>query len=75
MTNRPMTKAERRAYNQNKAYAERLELLAPEGPRRVALAWWDRARAITKQRTDNGEQGAWNELAEYLKNFCEHYGK
>lgn len=59
----------RRAANQSYHWEQRLAGLEGAGPRVIALAWWDRARAVAGDQDDAG----WNDLALTLSNYCQHY--
>ncbi|MFD8026948.1 hypothetical protein ACFV6G_41905 [Streptomyces lavendulae] len=75
MSQRPMTTAERRAYNQ-RAHAEaRRELVAERGPKGVAELWWDEARRIARERAAQGDETAWSDLALTLSNYCGRYSQ
>nr|WP_258310235.1 hypothetical protein [Streptomyces sp. FT05W] len=75
MTDRPMTKAERRAYNQRQHAVTRQQAQQDRGPRGVAELWWDQARKLAGDRVDQGDEAAWNDLAVTLKNYCDRYGQ
>ncbi|MFE3454996.1 hypothetical protein ACFXJ8_39340 [Nonomuraea sp. NPDC059194] len=72
--NRPMTKEERRAYNQRRHAEQRQALVADRGPQGLAELWWDQARKIARERAADGDQRVWNDLALWLSNFCDRYG-
>lgn len=72
--NRPTTSAERRAYNQRKHAEQRRALVAERGPQGIAELWWDQARKIARDRAAQGDEGAWNDLAMTLSNYCQRYG-
>lgn len=61
----------RRAANQRHHWEQRLAALEGASPRAVALAWWDRARAVAGDQDDDT---GWNDLALTLSNYCQRYG-
>lgn len=69
----PMNAAERRAFNQRKHAEARRELVAPRGPQGIAELWWDEARKIARVRAAQGDEGAWDDLALTLSNYCARY--
>ncbi|MEU4410800.1 hypothetical protein AB0F88_40370 [Streptosporangium sp. NPDC023963] len=71
--NRPMTNAERRLYNQQQHAAQRRILVADRGAQGIAELWWDEARKIARDRAAQGDEGAWNDLALTLTNYCQRY--
>ena len=73
--NRPMTNAERRAYNQRQHAEQRQELAADRGIQGVAEVWWDQARKIARDRAAAGDERAWSDLALTLNNYCDRYSK
>ena len=73
--NRPMSAAERRAYNQRRhAEQRRQQVVAERGDQGVAELWWDQARKIARDRAADGDDAAWNDLALTLSNYCQRYG-
>jgi hypothetical protein len=64
---------ERRRANRAKHHQDRQERHAARGPRGVAAAWWDHARATATQREREGDSEAWNDLTRTLENFCNRY--
>ncbi|MEF9908634.1 hypothetical protein RJT17_00130 (plasmid) [Streptomyces sp. P5-A9] len=75
MTDRPMTKAERTAYNRRRHAITRQEQQQDRGPRGVAELWWDQARKLAGDRAKQGDETAWADLAVTLKNYCDRYGQ
>lgn len=69
-----MNSAERRAYNQQRHAETRQELMADRGSQGLAELWWDAARKIARDRAARGDEGAWNDLARTLSNYCQRYG-
>ncbi len=68
----PVTDA-RRAENRRRHLAERLKEQEKRGPRGVATAWWDQARALAAEyERAEGNPEAWHLLARTLENFCAH---
>jgi hypothetical protein len=61
----------RRAANQAYHWERRLAGLEGASPKIVALAWWDRARAVAGDQADDD---GWSDLALTLHNYCKHYG-
>jgi hypothetical protein len=61
----------RRAANQNYHWQQRLAALEGASPKVIALAWWDRARAVAGDQDDDA---GWNDLALTLNNYCQRYG-
>ncbi|MFI6889926.1 hypothetical protein [Streptosporangium canum] len=74
-TTRPMTKEERRAYNQRQHAEERQAWLGGRGPQGTAELWWDQARSVARQRAAAGDELVWADLARTLTNFCERYSQ
>lgn len=75
---RPMTREERRRYNQAQHAAERQQWQARRGPAGVAAAWWDHARAVCRDQeaADPGRgDAAWNDLARTLEHWASRYGQ
>lgn len=72
--NQPMNSAERRAHNQREHAARRQERAADRGARGVAELWWDAARRLARERAAQGDEGAWNDLALTLSNYCQRHG-
>jgi hypothetical protein len=70
---RPMTREERRAYNQRQHVAKRQERLAQRGPQGTAEAWWDHVRKVARERAEKGDETVWTDLALTLKNFADRY--
>lgn len=68
----PMSSAERRVYNQ-RLHAEQRQQQAAGNPRGVAELWWDEARKIARDLAADGDDGAWNDLAMTLTNYCQRY--
>ncbi len=60
----------RRAENQARHFQQRLAALDGASPKAVALAWWDRARAVAGDQDDSG----WTDLALTLGNYCKRHG-
>lgn len=72
---RPMTAAERRAYNQRLHAEQRRKIAAARGARGVAEAWWDAARRIARERAERGDEQVWHDLSLTLSNFCQRYSE
>ncbi|MFI6503705.1 hypothetical protein [Nonomuraea typhae] len=70
---KPMTKAERRAYNRRQHAQQRQQDQAGRGPRGLAELWWDQARAVAHDRAAAGDERVWSDLALTLNNFCDRY--
>lgn len=72
---RPMTAAERRQANRLRHMQQRQQRQAERGPRGVAAAWWDTARAVAADQERRGNPAAWEDLARFLENYCQRYGQ
>ncbi|MFI6498711.1 hypothetical protein [Nonomuraea typhae] len=70
---KPMTRAERRAYNQRRHAEQRQARAAERGPQGMADLWWERARKIARNRVEAGDEQVWADLALTLNNFCDRY--
>lgn len=70
-----MNSSERRARNQREHAASRQELAAGRGARGIAELWWDAARKAARDRAAQGDEGAWNDLALTLSNYCQRYSQ
>ncbi|MGA4803580.1 hypothetical protein [Streptomyces lavendulocolor] len=70
---RPMTAAERREANRRRHAEARQQEQASRGPKGVAAAWWDTARMIAAEQERRGNPAAWDELAQFLANYCARY--
>ncbi|MFG2623211.1 hypothetical protein ACGFXC_36955 [Streptomyces sp. NPDC048507] len=68
----PADKADRRAARRAWHWETRRAGLADADPRTIALAWWDRARAVAAEQ--DGEAG-WNDLGLTLMNLSSRYGQ
>ncbi|MFD8147356.1 hypothetical protein [Streptomyces sp. NPDC059708] len=75
VSDRPLSAAERRAYNQRAHAERRRELVAERGPKGVAELWWDEARRVARERAEQGDEGAWSDLALTLSNYCDRYSQ
>ncbi|MFD9033311.1 hypothetical protein ACFVZW_19480 [Streptomyces sp. NPDC059567] len=73
--NRPMSAAERREHNRRQHAESRQQDQAARGPRGIAAAWWDRARTVAAEEDRKGNPAAWDELAQFLANYCGRYSQ
>ncbi|MTE22613.1 hypothetical protein F0L17_26660 [Streptomyces sp. TRM43335] len=67
--------AARREENRRRHLAARLAAQGQRGPRGVAAAWWDQARAVAAAQERAGRPEAWDDLARFLENYCQRYGQ
>ncbi|MFB4275700.1 hypothetical protein ACBJ59_10445 [Nonomuraea sp. MTCD27] len=61
----------RRAENQRRHWERKLAALEGASSKVIALAWWDRARAVAGDQADDA---GWNDLALTLSNYCQRHG-
>ena len=75
--NRPLASAERRAQssvsNKSRHWGARQEQNAALGPKGVALAWSDQARALATAQARQGDHSGWSDLVVTLQTFCSRF--
>ncbi|MFD7576210.1 hypothetical protein ACFV6U_37760 [Streptomyces sp. NPDC059810] len=70
---RPPSAAERREMNRRQHAEARQQEQAARGPKGVASAWWDQARTVAADQERAGNPAAWDDLAQFLANYCGRY--
>ncbi|MFB7453994.1 hypothetical protein [Streptomyces sp. NPDC056194] len=73
LMDRPLSAAERREFNRHRHAETRQKEQLARGPKGVAAAWWDQARMVAAEQERAGNPAAWDELAQFLSNYCGRY--